>query len=91
VLYSDMRNTTNRLNFERSSPVNVQAGLTDLNRRGLVGDLRGVTIYVEGVDAAGMTVNEWNRMRQFWVAYFAHAGATVADYSVLNGIPKLEP
>lgn len=90
VLYSDMRNTTSRLNLERPYPLNVRAGLADLTRRGLVGDLHGATVYVEGADAAEMTASQWNRVRQFWLGYFAEADATVADYSVLARIPKLE-
>jgi len=91
VLYSDMRNTTNRMNFERSSPVNVQAGLSDLSRRGFIGDLHGAIVYLEGVDATGLTIGQWNRIRQFWTGYLAATGATVVDYSILDGIPKLEP
>lgn len=44
-------------------------------------------IWNMGVDASGKSVNYWQTLRDFWIGYFALAGATVEDYSTLRQIP----
>ena len=89
VLYSDMRNTTDHLNLERLRAVDVEANSTALKRHGLIADLRGVSVYVEGVDAAGLQTDQWDRVRRFWEAYFGGAGAALATYETLHETPHL--
>lgn len=53
----------------------------------LMPDLHGVDVYALGVDASGKSVNYWQTLRDFWIGYFALAGATVENYSILRQIP----
>jgi hypothetical protein len=49
-----------------------------------------VDVYAEGVDGAGESVCYWQRLHDFWAAYFARAGATLTRYSVLRYVPELD-
>jgi hypothetical protein len=91
VIYSDMRQDTRQVNFNRSASPNIDATLTTVNRGHLFADLRGVNVFVLGADASGRDIAQWDSLKQFWVAYFAKAGATLSGYSVLCGAPKLDP
>jgi hypothetical protein len=41
-----------------------------------------------GVDANGRSVNFWQTLKDFWIAYFQLAGATVDNYSILRQVLK---
>jgi hypothetical protein len=90
VIYSDMRQDTRQLDSNRSASPGIDATLTTVNRGHLFADLRGVNVYVLGADASGRDIAQWDSLKQFWVAYFAKAGATLSGYSVLCGAPKLD-
>jgi hypothetical protein len=84
IVYSDMRNTTNGVNFETARNIDAQATLAALNKQRLVPELPGVTVKVFGADASGLSMSRWNRLRKFWEAYFIAAGARLGVYSPLN-------
>jgi hypothetical protein len=90
VVFSDMKQATPALNLERQSAVQTSASLLQVAINKLFADLHGVDVYAEGVDAAGESVAYWQGLREFWTAYFARDGATLAGYSALRDVPKFE-
>jgi len=70
--------------------VQVAVAMQQVGKSKLLADLHGVDVYAEGVDGAGESVGYWQSLHDFWVAYFAKAGATVARYSVLRDVPNFE-
>ena len=90
VVLSDMRQATRALNLEHPSVVQTPAAMHQVANDRLLADLHGVEVYAEGVDGAGESVGYWQSLHDFWTAYFAQAGATVARYSALRGVPAFE-
>jgi hypothetical protein len=84
ILFTDMRQSTNELDFERATTISQTQALATVERRGLLARLRGVEVYALGVDGAGKSVAYWNSLRDFWEAYFRKAGANLKDYSTLR-------
>jgi hypothetical protein len=90
IILSDMKQATRALNLERQSVVRTDTALQKVANDKLFTDLHGVDVYAEGVDAAGETVGYWQSLRDFWMAYFTRAGASVKGYSALRGVPEFE-
>jgi hypothetical protein len=88
IVYSDMRNTTDGVNFEKEQNINSQVMLAALSRQGLLPELRGVTVKVFGADASTVRITQWHRIKQFWEAYLTAAGARLAEYSPLDESPQ---
>ena len=55
----------------------------------LLPDLRGVEVYVMGVDGAGKDIAYWQALRDFWSTYFKKTGASLKTYTVLRQLPGL--
>jgi hypothetical protein len=91
VVYSDMRQETHTLNLEGLVALRVDSTIADLQRRGLLADLTGVTVYVLGADSAGRQISQWRALTQFWTAYFKKVGARLRGYSLLSDPPALNP
>jgi hypothetical protein len=90
VLYSDMRNVTQGLDLESPATIRVDAVLAMVERHKLLTDLSGIEVFVLGADAVGKRVTQWESLRQFWMAYFKRARATLSGYSLLCEPPQLE-
>ena len=90
VIYSDMRHVTTGLNLESPAIIRADEVLTLVERQKLLADLLGVSVFVQGVDAAGKRVVQWEGLKQFWIAYFSKAGADLLSYSILCDPPQLE-
>ncbi len=88
MIFSDMRQATSVLDLERPMLVHKTEALQQAAKSHLIPDLHGVEVYVLGVDASGKSVNYWQTLRDFWMGYFALAGATVENYSILRQIPR---
>jgi hypothetical protein len=88
MIFSDMRQSTSVLDFERSTLVQKTEALQQIAKSHLIPDLHGVAVYALGVDASGKSVNYWQTLRDFWIGYFELAGATVKSYSILRQIPR---
>jgi hypothetical protein len=89
VLFSDMREFTRHLNFETNSDIPLDEALAKVNEGRFLPDLKGVDAYVLGADAAGQEVAQWDRVREFWTAYFQKAGASLKSYSIMRSLPEL--
>ena len=88
MIFSDMRQATNMLDLERPTLVHKTEALQNVVKSNLIPDLYGVEVYALGVDASGKSVNYWQTLRDFWIGYFALAGATVENYSILRQLPR---
>ena len=88
IIFSDMRQATSVLDLERPVLVNKTEALQQVAKSHLIPDLHGVEVYALGVDASGKSVNYWQTLRDFWIGYFALAGATVESYSILRQVPR---
>jgi hypothetical protein len=91
VIFSDMRQDTADLNLETLEMFDSKAALARTEKKGLVASLAYVDVYVVGVDNAGKPIAYWDRLRQYWLAFFAAAGAHVHSYSVLREFQMFEP
>jgi len=91
VVYSDMRHVTGGLNLEAPHTVRVDSMIATVQKRKLLTDLTGVTVYILGADAGGRQVAEWESLHKFWITYFQKAGATLGAYSMLYDPPKPWP
>lgn len=89
VVFSDMREESAALNLERPALVPVSSALAKIEKRQLIADLKGVEVWVLGVDGAGKDLAHWQSLRDFWTAYFQKSGAMLKTYSVLRDPPKL--
>jgi hypothetical protein len=88
VIFSDMRQESRTLDLER--PALVPASTLGRVEKGkMIADLKGVAVYVLGVDGAGKHLAHWQSLRDFWTAYFQKSGATLKAYSLLRDPPKL--
>jgi hypothetical protein len=90
VMFSDMRQDTADLNLETSERFDPKTALVRTKKKGLVARLANVDVYVLGVDNAGRTIEYWGRLRNFWLGYFAKAGAKLRSYSILRELRNPE-
>jgi hypothetical protein len=90
IVLSDMKQATRALNLEHQSTVQMTAAMQQVANNKMLADLQGVEVYAEGVDAASGSVGYWQSLHDFWVTYFARAGATVKGYSVLRDVPDFD-
>jgi len=88
IIFSDMRNSTIRLNLETHFGV---AFFLQALTRGIVpiADLRNVEVHILGVDAEDRSISYWQDLRDLWRVYFRNAGADLRSYALLREPPKL--
>jgi hypothetical protein len=87
VIFSDMRQNTADLDLETPGKFHSKAALVRIDKKGLIADLANVDVYVLGVDDAGRRIEYWRLLRDFWLGYFAKAGARLESYSPLRRLP----
>lgn len=80
VVLSDMIEESARANFKRSAPTQAltERLLGELRRNKLMPSLAGVQVHVVG--ASGASAEQMARVKAFWLAFFAAAGAHLASY-----------
>lgn len=89
VVLSDMRHHTRELDFESSAVVPEFSQLAG-KMKSPMADLRGVGVYVVGVDGAEKPISYWTGLQMLWVDYLGNAGAQVRAYSVMRELPMSE-
>jgi hypothetical protein len=89
VVFSDMRQSTDELDLERSKTGPNSSALSVVEKLGLIAKLQTVDVYVVGVDGAGKSLPYWNRLRTFWESYFQNGGADLRRYSAVRDLPFL--
>jgi hypothetical protein len=90
ILFSDMRQSTGELDFERAKTIMPVQALATVTKRGVCAHLQGVEVYALGVDGVGKSFAYWNSLHGFWEAYFQTAGANLKGYSALRDSSDLD-
>jgi len=80
VILSDMRQVGRGVDLERSGVIPVRL-MEEVRRRGLVPQLRGVSVWALGVHTVGFDERQWQTVRAFWTDYFRIAGADLVLFS----------
>jgi hypothetical protein len=88
IVFSDMRQSTPRLDLERTRLVPAFQAIA--NKCGQMPQLRDVRVYVVGADGAGKSTTYWQSLRSFWTDYFQKARANLESFTVLRDM-KLTP
>lgn len=85
IIFSDMINESADADFETRVPTvkNVNALIADLRRRRKLPDLREVVVFVTG--RTGRDARQVDDVHEFWVRYFAAAGADLRAYDYDGG------
>jgi hypothetical protein len=83
VIFSDMRNVSPGLNLEARHLKSPSLMIDEITRTHQVADLAGVTVYVAGANGGRRSVEHWRAVQEFWMQYFAKAGAKCGGYSML--------
>ena len=86
VLYSDMQNVTPELNIEQKIRSQSEIGLRQSSSQ-QTPDMNNVEVYILGANMLQYRSQEWTRLRDFWLTYFARAGASVKIYSSRAELP----
>ncbi len=78
---------TGAVNLNRTLKVPVGPVLRQVEQHELVADLKGVDVYVVGIDAAKKEPAYWDSLRQFWTEYFKKSGSTLQAFSMMREVP----
>jgi hypothetical protein len=89
VLFSDMRHYTQEIDIEHPIKIVVPQTLARVQQYNLLADLRGIDVYVLGVDGANKSACYWESLREFWVNYFKKAGADLKTFSMSRDLQPL--
>ena len=87
IIYSDMRHHTPDLNLESISSIPSFSQMSRLQKSAMP-DLRGVRVFILGVDGAGKGIAYWQSLCEFWTQYLRAIGASCNSYSILREGPK---
>lgn len=80
IILSDLRNSTG-INMEALPQI--ESGLMqEVEKMGIVADLRNVEVWALGVSTTKKTYQYWNSLKAFWTNYFEISGANLISYSV---------
>ena len=91
VVFSDMVQETKGLDFRKSKEVLAGEFLARLRGEQMVANLKGVDVYVLGVEVPDMRASGWHQLHEFWKEYFQASEANLIQFSVLRGLPELQP
>jgi hypothetical protein len=89
VFLSDMRQSATPLDIETPKVISVKTALSTVEQHHLFPDLRGVDVWILGVDAAGKDVAYISSLREFWTAFLARSGAHLRAFSMMRDLPDL--
>lgn len=91
VVFSDMVQETKGLDFRKSKEVLAGKFLARLRGEQMIANLKAVDVYVLGVEVPDMRVPGWHQLHEFWKEYFQACEANLIQFSVLRGLPELQP
>ncbi|HEY4360073.1 MAG TPA: hypothetical protein VGN17_03855 [Bryobacteraceae bacterium] len=89
IALSDMRQSAKPLDIETPKVVPVKTALETLEREHLIPDLRGVNIWLLGVDASGKDIAYISSLRAFWTAFCVKSGANLRAFSSMREVTDL--
>jgi len=80
LIFTDGRQTTNGINFEKLSEIDSRSILPQLRRRHLIPKLQAVEVFLLGVHMAGKDHGYIHSLREFYVKYFEEAEAVLRGF-----------
>jgi hypothetical protein len=80
-IFSDMMNETTAFPMPQLIALGPDKMLERAKSEGLVVPLNGYNVHVFGAAMTGLTPQTWRTTREFWIKYFAMAGAQLVSYS----------
>jgi len=86
VVFSDMWQETREFSFGRMTGVCAPEAMEKVRAQKLLANLRDADVEILGTDSPGRNKAEWACVRDFWMKYFAEAGANLRAYSVIREI-----
>jgi hypothetical protein len=84
AVLSDMRQSTEEMDVEKSNRFDVASTIEHVRRVGMIAPLKGVSVHVLGCEGVGRPVSYWNNLKEFWEGYFKETGASVVQYTNLR-------
>jgi hypothetical protein len=81
IILSDLRQSRH-VNLEAVPAIKVPVALAQLSRTHNIPDLKGLEVYLLGVDPADKSAAYLSSLKAFWIQYFTDAGAAVRMFSV---------
>jgi hypothetical protein len=76
-----MRQDTHEINLEKPFE-HVTKLVQETRIYSQLADLNGVEVYIRGVDAAGLSAKNRQRLQEFWKVYLASVNADLREYSI---------
>ena len=89
LVFSDLRQSTKELDFEKVSAIPVTRTLDRLKKADQIPSLPGVRVHLLGVDPHGKTAAYLSSLKDFWFGFFAAAGASVETFRIDRRLPPL--
>jgi phosphate/sulfate permease len=80
IILSDMRNTK-YVNLENPSVIKYGL-LMEVEKQGLIPDLKDVKVRALGVSSCGKNLKYWTSLKRFWEEFFKKAGANLQAFSI---------
>jgi hypothetical protein len=81
IIFSDMMNETREFNMPELLALGTDHMMERVKANGLLLDLKGYQIRIDGASPNGLTPQGWVTVKNFWTMYFAAAGAELVSYS----------
>jgi hypothetical protein len=87
IIYSDMRHSVTPIDIERPRLIAVASTIKAVESHGLIPDLRGMNVWIFGVDGDSKDIAYIRTLREFWTAFFSKAGARLRVFSMMREVP----
>jgi len=87
-VFSDMMNETREFPMPQLLEIGPERMLERAKADGLLVPMQHYRIYVCGASTAGLTPQDWMKVKRFWEMYFAAAGANLVTYSAKGDIQR---
>jgi hypothetical protein len=78
------------MNLERMDEIPGTKALAHLRQAKFIPRLNGAKVFLLGVDPAGKSASYFMSLKEFWLRFFAEAGADVRVFGVDRHLPEFE-
>jgi outer membrane protein OmpA-like peptidoglycan-associated protein len=90
IVLSDLRQSSKQLDLEHVPAIHADRSLERLKKAGAIPALPHTRVFLLGVDPSGKSAAYFAGLKDFWLRFFAEAGATVETFSVTRQMPAFE-
>jgi outer membrane protein OmpA-like peptidoglycan-associated protein len=89
IVFSDLRQSTSQLDLEHMAAIRSDQILARLKKQKAIPTLTHAKVFLLGVDPTGKSAEYFTSLKEFWIHFFAEAGATVEEFSVTRQMPRV--